>query len=161
MASSGFILKKKENVEFSKLINNIKLATDRAGLEVRIDADIYEDAFDGGVYTMGSIADTYEDIPEAQQWCMYICSNDRDLNRFGHIIKEENLIRVIFIERISECEKILLDFLFEYFRLNPNDYFLVEEYEWYYTYGDIRKIKQNAFDPLWCYKDPHADTPKA
>ena len=158
MASSGFIMKKQENVKFNKLLQDIKLAACRADLEARIDLNVYENDFDGGVYTMGNIADTYEDIPGAQQWHMYIYSNDRDLHRFEYV--EEKMIRVIFIECISECEKILLDFLFEYFKLNPKDYFLVEEYEWYYTYEDIKKIKQNDFDPLWCYKDPYADDSK-
>lgn len=157
MASSGFIMKNWENVEFNKLIYDIKMAADKANLEARIDQNVYENDFDGGVYTMGNIADTYEDIPEAQQWHMYIYSNDRDLHRFEHVVKKENMIRVIFIECVSDCEKILLDFLFEYFKLNPKDYFLVEEYEWYYTYVDIKKVKQNDFDPLWCYKDPHAN----
>ena len=157
MASSGYILKKQEDVEFDKLIYDIKLAAVQADLEVRIDLNVHENDYDGGVYTLGSVANTYEDIPGAQQWCMYIFSNNRDLHGFDHVAKNEHLIIVMLIERVPDCEQILLNFLLEYFKLNPKDYFLVEEYKWYYTYEDIKKLKQNDFDPYWCCKDPHAD----
>ena len=62
---------------------------------------------------------------------------------------------MIVIENFSDCEKILLDFLYEYFRLNPNDYFF-DESNWFYTYEDIIKIRQNEFDIDWCYKNPHS-----
>lgn len=62
----------------------------------------------------------------------------------------------MIIEDISDCEKILLDFLYEYLKLNPEDYFYDEE-EWYYTYEDIERIKKNVFDPAWCYKNPHLE----
>ena len=112
-----------------------------------------------GVYTTGNIADTFEDIPIAQQLLMYIYSDDKDLYGFDHMVKNGHLIIVISVVRISDCEQILLDFLFEYLALNPNDYFFVEEYEydWFYTYEDIMEIKRRKFDPDWCYKDPHAD----
>lgn len=63
------------------------------------------------------------------------------------------MIRTIIIEDIEECEKILLDFLYEYFKLNPEDYFW-NELDWYYTYDDIMRIKQTEFDSSWCYKNP-------
>lgn len=159
MASSAYILKKQEEVDFDSLIHDIILAANRAELEARIDSDVHEDDYGVGVYTMGNIANTYEEIPEAQQWRMYIYSDDIHIHRFDHMVKNGHLIVVILIERISDCEQILLDFLFEYLALNPDDYFFVEEYEydWFYNYEDIMVIKQRQFDPDWCYKDPHAD----
>lgn len=77
MSSTGSILKKKKDVEFDNLIQDIKLAAIRAGLEARINLDIQEDEYGGGVWTTGNIADTYEDIPGAQQWLMYIFSDRR------------------------------------------------------------------------------------
>lgn len=157
MASSGYILKKREEVEFDVLLHDIRLASEYAGLEARIDSDVCEALGDIGIYMMGNIADTYENTPGAQQWCMYIYSDSMYLHRFDYVAKNEHLIIVMLIEHVPDCEQILLDFLFEYFKLNPRDYFLVEEYEWYYTYEDIKKLKQNDFDPYWCCKDPHAD----
>lgn len=108
---------------------------------------------------MGNIADTFEDIPIAQQLLLHIYSDDKDLHGFDHMVKNGHLIIIISVARISDCEQILLDFLFEYLALNPDDYFFVEEYEydWFYNYEDIMVIKQRQFDPDWCYKDPHAD----
>ena len=157
MSSTGVILKKKEDVEFNRLLHDIKLAADRAGLEARIDSDINEDEYDGGVYTTGNIADTYEDIPGAQQWLMYIYSDDEAFFEYGDIREEEGLIRVVFIDNAPDCDRILLDFLFEYFKLNPNDYFWLDGAKWHFTYEDIRKLKQNKYDPNWCNKDPHVD----
>lgn len=154
MASSGYILKKQEEMDFGNLIHDIKLAADRAKLEARIDSNIYERYLGVGRYTMGNIANTYKDIPEAQQWRMYIYSDDIYINRFDHVVKDGHLITAMLIERVSDCEQILLDFLFEYFRLNPNDYFWIEEYGWHYTYEDIKIIKQSEFDSDWCYKNP-------
>lgn len=157
MSATGIILKKRGDAEFDRLLHDIKLAADRADLEVWINSNIHENEFDGGVYTTGNIADTFEDIPEAQQWLMYIYSDARAFFEYGDICEEEGLIRIVSLEGISGCEKILLDFLFEYFRLNPYDYFWTDGAEWHFTYEDIKKLKQNDFDPYWCCKDPHAD----
>lgn len=48
------------------MLHDIKLAAIRAGLEVRIDSKIYTSR-SVGIYTTGNIADTFEDVPEAQQ----------------------------------------------------------------------------------------------
>ena len=101
MASSGYILKRQEEVEFNRLIHDVTLAANHAGLEARIDSDVYEDDYGVGVYTMGNIADTYEEIPQAQQWRMYMYSNDIYIHRFDHMVKNGHLIIVMLIERIS------------------------------------------------------------
>ena len=85
---------------------------------------------------------------------MYMYSNDDCLDRFDWILKDGHLIRAVIIEDFDGCEKILLDFLYEYFNLNPEDYFW-DELNWYYTQEDIEKSKQEEFDSDWCYKNPH------
>lgn len=157
MSETGIILKKKEDVDFDRLLHDIKLAADRADLEAWIDSNIHEDKYDGGVGTTGNIADTFENIPEAQQWRMDIYSNDRVFFEYGDIRKKDGLIRVVFIDNAPECDRILLDFLFEYFKLNPYDYFWLDGAKWHFTYEDIKKIKQQKYDSNWCNKDPHAD----
>lgn len=153
MGLSGMILKSKENVNISKMLEDIKIAAEQANLEPRIESKLYP-SLEGGIYTTANIADTYEDIPEAQQWLMYIYSDDDCYDRFDWIHKGKNLIRSIIIEDFSGCQKMLLDFLYQYLMLNPCDYFW-DELEWYYSYEDIVKIKQKKFDPDWCYKNPH------
>lgn len=149
------ILKRKENSDIQRLIRDITLEAERANLKPRIKKNFYQSR-DGGVYTTGNIANTYEDIPEAEQWLMYLYSDDDCTDRFDWIAEGAKLIRVMIIEDISDCERILLDFLYEYLKLNPEDYYDDEE-EWYYTHEDIVRIKQREFDPTWCYKNPHLE----
>lgn len=82
MGVSGIILKKKENTDIYKLIGDIKKAAEQAGLEPRITPTLYDSLDEEGVYTTANIANTYEDIHGAQQWLMYIYSNDDCLDRF-------------------------------------------------------------------------------
>lgn len=87
---------------------------------------------------------------------MYMYSDDDSLDRFDWVSKGGNLIRGVIIEDISGCERMLLDFLYEYLMLNPKDYFW-NELDWYYTYDDIVKIRQKEFNPDWCYKKPYTE----
>lgn len=151
MGLAGVILKRQEDTEINKLIRDVKEAAEKAGLELRMQPVLF-DSLDGkGVYTTANIADTYEDIPEARQWLMYLYSDDDCLDRFDWIVKNGHIIRAVIIEDFAGCEKILLDFLYEYFRLNPKDYFW-DELDWYYVPEDIIELKQKEFDPDWCYK---------
>ena len=152
----GRILRKNENIDIYKLLHDIKVAAERADLKPIIDTELYKSMI-GGVYTTANIANTYEDIPGAQQWLMYIHSKGDCIGDFDWI--GENLMSPIFIEDIYGCTEILLDFLYEYFKLNPNDYFW-DENELFYTYEDIVKIKQEEFDPDWCYKNRHPEVKK-
>ena len=151
------ILTKKKYMDIYKLIHDVKLAAVGAGLKPIIDTKLYNNTMEGGVYTTANIADTYEDIPEAQEFLMYISSYDPYIGVFDWI--DKNLMCVIFIENISGREKILLDFLYEYFKLNPEDYFWDDE-ECFYTYEDIIKIKQQEFDPDWCCKNLYPEVKK-
>lgn len=151
MGTSGFVLKKKENADFEKLIFDVKTAAYQACLISHIESELY-DSMDVGVYVHGNIANTFDEVPGAQQWLMYIYSDGYD-DEYDWLISEGNVFRVIIFDRIRHCEEILLDFLYEYFRRNPEDYFWCGD-EWYFTFDDIARIKQREFDPLWCYKDP-------
>ena len=91
------ILKRKENSDIQRLIRDITLAAERANLKPRIKENFYQSR-DGGVYTTGNIANTYEDIPEAQQWLMYLYSDDDCTDRFDWIAQGAKLIRVMIIE---------------------------------------------------------------
>lgn len=154
MGVSGIILKKKEDVNIHKIICDVKKVAKQAGLDYRRRTALLESAYDDCVYTIINIADTFDDVPEAQQWVMYIYSNDDSVERFDWILSDGQLIRVIVIEDIEGCEKILLEFLHEYFRLNPEDLFW-NEFDWYFTYNDIKRIMQKEFDVSWCYTAPN------
>lgn len=153
MGLSGMILKEGTTTDIDKLISDVKNAAINAGLQPRIDSTLYKDRH-GDIYSIGNIANIYKDVPEAQQWLMYINSYDDWLNGLEHPLKHKIVMRAVIIEDIGDCRKILLDFLYEYFKINPNDYFF-DELDWYYTPEDIARLKQKEFDELWCYKNPN------
>ena len=64
-----------------------------------------------------------------------------------------NLCSNLNIEEIDGREKLVLDFLYEYLKLNPEDIFW-NQYEWYYNYETIKEIKEKEFNSRWCYKKP-------
>ena len=143
------ILRKKDNTDINEMKLNIKMAADNAGLMHWIDTKIYGD--EGEKYTIGNIADTFEDIPEAQQCLIYIYADDDCEDMFDWVLDKGELIRAVVFEKISGREKMLLDFVYEYMRMNPDDYFYAEG-DWYYTSEDIKRIKEKEFETDWCYK---------
>ncbi len=156
MGTSGFILKKRENIEIYQLIHEVKAAADRAGLLSPIDPEIQEWA--GEVYAMGSIANTFEEIPGAEAMPIYIHSADDEKydDQYDWLVEGGRLNNAVFFDFVGNCERILLDFLYEYLKSNPEDYFLCEG-DWYYTFDDIARIKERGFDPMWCYIDPRLE----
>lgn len=108
MGVSGFILKKRGNVDFYQLIHDVKQSAESGGYLPIIRSKVYESKYEGGVYVTGNIADTYDDVPDSQQWFMYIFSAGRD--EFDWLVKGEDLFTAILIEKISDCSKMLLDF---------------------------------------------------
>lgn len=88
----------------------------------------------------------------ADSWfIMYIYRKDNlaDEYNFSHI--SSDLTRAIDIEDISEVEDMVLNFLKEYFKYYPNDYF-DNEYDWYYTKDDIDSAFRNNNYHNWCYE---------
>lgn len=159
MGTSGVILKKKETSDICKLIHDVKLVAKRGGYIPYVESQLFDCKWQQGVeYTTGSVVDIYEDefVLDSQQqwWFMYIYSDGFD--DFEWLIKGENLFRAVVIEDLSNCSKMLLDFLYEFFKIYPDDYFWSER-KWYYTYEDIVKIKQEDFDRYWYCKNPHID----
>ncbi|WP_310604462.1 hypothetical protein [Anaerosporobacter sp.] len=154
MGLSGVVLKKKENIDIKKIINDIKLATIKAGLQFRMGKEWkkYEDGtYD---YLTVNIANTFE-ADNQQQILLYVYGKSEDIydSEYDWIIKEGRLNQVINIEDFSGCEKMLLEFIYEYMTLNQNDIFW-DEMEWFYEYKDIQSIYNQKFDNDWCYKSP-------
>lgn len=86
---------------------------------------------------------------------MYIYNKSDSIydHNFDWIKKDKCLNQVINIENFSECEDIMLKFVYEYLKLNKEDIFY-DELKWYYTFQDIQKIYNSLFDEEWCYKPP-------
>lgn len=68
---------------------------------------------------------------------------------------DKKLYQVGTIEEIFGVEELVFRFIYEYLKLNPDDYFWVAEYDWVYSWGDMQKMKSLPYDPDWCYKNPN------
>lgn len=150
MGLAGILLKKREFVNVQKIVYDLETSALQAGLAFRRGID-YEKKEDGSFHYLSvNIADTFAEAEDQQQMLMYIynISEDDYLQEFDWIAKGMNMIQIVNIEDFQGCEKILLDFLYEYLKRNPEDYFW-NEMDWYYTFDDIVKMKRNEFDPAW------------
>jgi len=65
-----------------------------------------------------------------------------------------SLCQVGCIEDVYDNEKLLLSFVYEYLKLNPMQYYWLGDYNWVYSWEDMRKLKSLPYDPNWCYKNP-------
>ena len=62
------------------------------------------------------------------------------------------------IEEVFGNEELIFYFIYEYLKLNPDDYFWVTDYDWVYSWENVKKLKSLPHDPEWCYKDPNANS---
>lgn len=149
MGSSGSILKKREDIQIDRLIEDIKTAANKANLYINMNDKVYsKDNLDFDYVTFN-----ISDADKKQEILLYLFSvSDEDYDEeFDWIIKEGKLIHIINIEDIYTCERLVLDFIYEYLCLNNNDIFW-DEQDWFYDYNSIRYLKEGKFDSEWCYK---------
>ncbi|MFK4302617.1 hypothetical protein ABH892_002721 [Paenibacillus sp. RC254] len=64
------------------------------------------------------------------------------------------LYQVGCIEDVYGVEALVFRFIYEYLKLNSDDYFWVADYDWVYSWEDMQKLKSQPYDPDWCYKNP-------
>jgi len=67
---------------------------------------------------------------------------------------DSDLGKVLHIEDISGSEDMILKILYEYFKVNPNDYFY-NILDWYYTKKEIDRIYNSDDWEDWPYKNPN------
>ncbi len=65
---------------------------------------------------------------------------------------ECDLGKVLHIEDISGSEDMILKILYEYFKVNPNDYFF-DDLDWYFTKKEIDRIYNSDDWEDWPYKN--------
>lgn len=153
MGLSGMILKKKEKFNFDKIIYDIRYAANEAGI-ICLDGMEFEKN-DNGTYEFVTfvLKDTEGDTDN--QFIMYVYNDVNNMidGMFNFIDEKSNYQQCINIENFRSC-KMLLNFIYEYMKLNLDDIFY-DELKWHYTFSDIEKIaKSEKFDSEWCYKNP-------
>ena len=152
---SGNILKKREDINIDKIVQDIEMAVANANLKIIFIEKTYSYTNEGAFCIRFKISDTLENMKKRQKRIVLDIFNKLEVEEeeFDWIIKDGKLTYVVTIEEIDGREKLVLDFLYEYLKLNPEDIFW-NQYEWYYNYETIKEIKEKEFDPRWCYKKP-------
>ncbi|WP_339782837.1 hypothetical protein NSQ38_15680 [Paenibacillus sp. FSL R7-0313] len=64
------------------------------------------------------------------------------------------LCQIGHIEDIYGNQELILHFIYEYLKLNPDDYFWIADNDWVYSREDIQKLKTVPYDPDWCHRNP-------
>ena len=147
MGVSGSILKRREDIDIDQLIDDINMAANRAGLPIIMNKKVFsQNRFQFVTFNIF-------DAEKKQDILLYLfnISDDDYDEEFDWIIPGGKLIHIINIEDFDSCEKLMLDFIYEYLRINKNDIFW-DEQDWFYDYNAIKSIKSKEFDNEWCYK---------
>ncbi|MFL0375444.1 hypothetical protein ACH0BY_16060 [Paenibacillus amylolyticus] len=65
-----------------------------------------------------------------------------------------SLCQVGHIEDIYGNQELILHLIYEYLKLNLDDYFWIADNDWVYSWEDIQRLKSLPYDPDWRYKNP-------
>lgn len=149
MGVSGSILKRRENIDIEQLIGDINTAANRAGLPIIMNRKVFSENNKKFKFVTFNIFNS-EKKQDILLYLFNIYDDDYD-EEFDWIIPRGKLIHIINIEDFDSCEKLMLDFIYEYLCINKNDIFW-DEQDWLYDYNSIKSIKDNEFDNDWCYK---------
>lgn len=149
MGLSGCILKRRADINIEQLINDINVAAKRANLLIEMGRKHYSKDTNEFEYVTFNIFDSDRE-QDVLLYLFNISEDDYD-EKFDWIAPGEKLIHIINIEDFCFCEKLILDFIYEYLSLNKKDIFW-DEQKWFYTYDSIKAIKSREFDKDWCYK---------
>ena len=143
MGVSGSILKRREDIDIDQLINDINLAANRAGLKITMDEKVYSKDRREFKYVTFNIFDSNRE-QDVLLYLFNVSKYDYD-EEFDWIAPGGKLIHIINIEDFDTCEKLMLDFIYEYLSINRKDIFW-DEQDWFYNYDSIRSIKSKEFD---------------
>lgn len=169
MALSGFILKNREKYSIEKMINDVKIAITKANLYMRDGIIVYKDDGTIDYLTLGIFDDIAfnldiddigdDEVEQGQRINFYIESVEEkyaDDQAFDWVLNGGKLYQVAYIEKIRNNKQIMFKFIHEYLKINPQDYFWVED-DWVYTLEEMERLSKLPFDENWCYKNPNIE----
>ncbi|MDQ6419787.1 hypothetical protein RB620_10125 [Paenibacillus sp. LHD-117] len=161
MGTTAVILTKKVTYSHEKLLNDISVATNHAGINMHIDN--YQHLTLEGDFsyrTLNISTDKVLSEDSSHSLLMYVHSNSNPSIDFYYyndldLDNELSLVQVGHIEEIFGVQHLLLDFVYEYLKVNQNDYLWITDYDWVYGCEEISKLKMmSSYDANWCYKNP-------
>jgi len=157
MGSIGVILKDKLEFSVDKFLDDIKLASTNANINIYINSTTYNDDGSTKESSMNLLDNEIVDGKE-QQIIVNISSYDKE-NNFSHLFKwvdnDRELLRIAFIDLIDGNERLFYQLIYELFKINSNGYLWLDGYEWVYTFETLEQLRQLPFDSEWCYKNPN------
>jgi hypothetical protein len=159
MSITASILKKRLDYSTEKVLSNILIATFRAKLML-VFQNQTEFLNDGSLdRTRFNIIDRTVNItdetPQIIFWVLGIKEGIFDLdNEYDFVEKGGKLYDIAYVENILGREELVFNFIYEYLKLNPNDYFWIDCDDLVFSLDDMEKLRKLPFDPEWCYKDP-------
>ncbi len=159
----GIILKKKEEIKADKVIQDIENAAENANLKIKRGKKSYSEDRES-LFVEFKIADSIEHLTDIRKRIiLYFFSKvEQEEEKYDWIARGEKLTFAIKVEGLYEHEKIALDFLYEYLKINREDIFW-NYFEWFYDYEAMKEIKEKElireipkteFEEEWCYKKP-------
>ncbi|MCI1694294.1 hypothetical protein [Aneurinibacillus aneurinilyticus] len=159
MGTSAFILMRQEKYTPEKLLGDAIVATFHA--DVRLYFDNYKTYKNEQFFcTTLNITDKPLGVDNNQQFIFYVdgidnyeiyFENDEDISGLDSNL---TLCQVGCIEEVYGAQELIFRFIYEYLKLNPDNYFWVADYDWVYSWEDMQKLKSLPYDPDWCYKNP-------
>lgn len=168
MSTSGCILKKKDEYNIENMIKDVRMSITKANLYMNDGFTVSKDDgtidyFNIGIFDeIGFNLDPddfgNEEVDQGQSVSFYIESVEEyaDDQAFDWVSKGDKLCTVAYIENIRYNEELAFRFIYEYLKLNPQDYFWVED-DWVYTLKDFERLSKLPFDEYWCYKNPNIE----
>lgn len=147
MGLGGLILKKKDEINLNETKDLMVSILEKLNYFY----DMSERKHEGETYYICGV----NEYPFSEKgFVMYLedGQNPFDQGLFDFI--ECNLGKAVFIEDVSGSEDMILKILYEYFKVNANDYFF-DEMDWFYTKKEIDKIYHSNDWQDWLYKNPN------
>ncbi|ERI09029.1 hypothetical protein [Aneurinibacillus aneurinilyticus] len=159
MGTSAFILMKKEEYSSEKLLADSIVVAFRANVMLYFDNSKRFTEDGSFTYTTLTIRNKPSNGENKHDFILYIDSPDNPDIEFYYyedlrIDPDESLCKVGCIENVSNAEELIFRFIYEYLKLNPDNYFWTADYDWVYSWEDMQKLKSLPYDPDWCYKNP-------
>lgn len=158
MGSSAFILMKKSKYTPERLLADTIVAVfhAKAMLYFQNDQRFLEDGRFS--YTTLNINDKPFNEENKRSLLYYIDGTENNIDFYYYeelnLDPSQDLCRVGCIEEIYGTQELIFRFIYEYLKLNPDDYFWIADYDWVYSWEDMQKLKSLPYDPDWCYKNP-------
>ncbi|WP_088830478.1 hypothetical protein [Paenibacillus tyrfis] len=154
----GIVLKNRLEHSVEKMLSDVIVSVFRSNLKLVFGNRLFYNK-DG---SLRSVEMTISDRPlylgDTENFTFWIeridekYVNEKEDEEYDWVDEGKNLYQVGYIENIRDIEGIVYKFVYEYLKLNPNDYFWFEDYA--FCYKDMEKLSKLPYNPDWCYTNP-------